>query len=95
MEFTTTSVFRIVTENPSITPPSVCLIIGEYVWSQPCFAGVSKNDKEITDDEIVSNLLEEHPMAWFKTCNIIDQLIDEGAIFINDDGEMFNPTTCN
>ena len=95
MEFTTTSVFRIITQNPSITPPSVCLVIGEHVWPQPSFAGVSKNDEEITDDEIVSNLLEEHPKSWFKTCDIIDQLLDEGAIFMNDDGEMFNPTTCN
>jgi|TARA_R100000008_G_C3542199_1_gene145439 hypothetical protein len=95
VEFTTTSIFRLVTEKPGITAPSVCLVIGEHVWPQPSFAGVSNGRLPITDDEIVSNLLEENPESWFKTCDLIDILLDEGAIFMNDDGKMFNPMTCN
>ena len=91
MEFTPTDFYRVIVQTPSITPPVLCLVIGEHVWPQPSFAGVSTNDEPITDEQIVSNLLEEHPESWLKTCDIVDQLLAEGAIYMNDDGEMRVP----
>ena len=90
MEFDPTTVHSFIKEHPAITTPVLCLIIGEHVWEQPSFAGVSGDDEEISDDKIVSNLLESHPKDWFKICDSIDQLIDKGRVFMNDNGNLYD-----
>ena len=72
-------VYDIVTEDPGIDTPMVCLEIHE---------------KEITLPEgrgpmLAKWLSEYHDEAWTKTCDHVDSLIETGHIVFTDSGSLY------
>jgi len=72
-------VYAIICNSPGIDTPQICLQINHKVIP----------DSGLTGWALARHLMANHKNVWEHICEVVDALLDEGAIVFTDGGKLY------